>query len=640
MMKPNHILSIICIGLSFFVTNANLAKTVTILHTNDWQSNLLGHGPNSEYSPNSLNDDNTIGGIARLSTLIKDKKNEHNSKGPVLLLDGGDITMGTLFHTIAPQSGYELQIMKRIGYDAAAIGNHEFDYRSQGLANMIKSAQDGAGSPVLLASNLQFNDDDSSDDSLAELMDGPILKRYHIIEKDGIKFGLFGLMGKTAGEFVYPNDPIVKFQDIKESASNMVNFLINEKKVDIVILLSHCGIKRNEDGIWDGEEVELAETVQGIDVIIGGHSHTTLFDPIRVNNTIIVQAGAYGEHLGELILDIDNDNVNLTSYKLLDVNDSLIGDPIIDDLVNNAKQQINEQVLNTRNYQLDQQIAEISTDLGRHYDEYILSNLITDALRSAAQADIALTSNGMIRANLQKGNTGIQSVADFFRITPLGLGINDDLPGYPLIKVYITAKELKSILESMLFIQEIKGASYYPRVSGIKFYYNSLRAPLDKIWDIQLMNQEGDSVSMNLNDEETLYSITVTSYVGSFLNVITRDSFGLLKIVPKTVAGDVVKDIITTIIDNDSNLDGVQEIKEWEALLNYAANFPDTNNNGIADIPTVGIISEPRMLASQAFSITELTTHTTYIMWCFLGLILLTIISLGILIRKLIGKLR
>ncbi len=117
-------------------------RRFVVLHTNDWQSRLLGYGPNSEYSPNSLNDDLTVGGVARLATLLHERR-AALGEVPLLTLDAGDFSMGTLFHTVAREEGGELRLLGALGYDATTLGNHEFDFRPAGLAQMIAAARAG-----------------------------------------------------------------------------------------------------------------------------------------------------------------------------------------------------------------------------------------------------------------------------------------------------------------------------------------------------------------------------------------------------------------------------------------------------------------------------------------------------------------
>jgi 5'-nucleotidase/UDP-sugar diphosphatase len=116
-------------------------KTFTILHTNDLHSNLIGMGPAIDYSPSQLNDDKTLGGFSRLATLIADRREACKSLGPVLVLDGGDFSMGTAFGAAIRETGAELQLMSLMGYDATTIGNHEYDLGPDGLAMAIDKAK-------------------------------------------------------------------------------------------------------------------------------------------------------------------------------------------------------------------------------------------------------------------------------------------------------------------------------------------------------------------------------------------------------------------------------------------------------------------------------------------------------------------
>ena len=134
MVPGMRVLTLFFVALTFLSNSALAGQRFTILHTNDWQSRVLGFGPNSEYTPDSVDDDKTIGGMARLATLIDQRRALASQKGPVLLLDGGDFSMGTLFHTVTQDTGMELQLLGAMGYDAAVVGNHEFDFKPKGFA--------------------------------------------------------------------------------------------------------------------------------------------------------------------------------------------------------------------------------------------------------------------------------------------------------------------------------------------------------------------------------------------------------------------------------------------------------------------------------------------------------------------------
>ena len=137
-----------------------MKKTVTILHTNDLHSTFLGIGPASDYTPFSLNDDQTVGGYARLATLIRQRRKAREAQGPVLVLDAGDFAMGTAFAAATRETGCELRLMARMGFDATTFGNHEFDYGPDGIARSIGVAVDAGRAPPIVAANADFRAED------------------------------------------------------------------------------------------------------------------------------------------------------------------------------------------------------------------------------------------------------------------------------------------------------------------------------------------------------------------------------------------------------------------------------------------------------------------------------------------------
>src|SRR5215468_7413485 len=131
--------------------------TFTILHTNDMHSNLIGVEPASEYSPMTLNNDRTIGGIERIASLIAERRKEREAMGPVLVLDIGDFSIGTPFGGATDETGAELQCLSMAGYDATTLGNHEFDAGPEALAKAIAAAQKAGHLPAILAAKTHFD---------------------------------------------------------------------------------------------------------------------------------------------------------------------------------------------------------------------------------------------------------------------------------------------------------------------------------------------------------------------------------------------------------------------------------------------------------------------------------------------------
>ena len=250
-------------------------KTFTILHTNDMHSSFIGMGPAADYSPFTLNDDATLGGYARLAALIARRKEARQGQGPVLVLDAGDYSMGTAFAAATREIGGELQLMGRMGYDATTFGNHEFDLGPDGLGKSISVAAKAGHVPAVIASNADFSKKDPTLADLQRLAKAGVIRRYIVIERGGLRFGLFGLLGKEA--LHYTSNGAATFADPIETAKEMVTLLRGKEKVDLVIALSHGGMEKGKDGRFsEGEDVRLARDVPGIDVVISGHSHTFL----------------------------------------------------------------------------------------------------------------------------------------------------------------------------------------------------------------------------------------------------------------------------------------------------------------------------------------------------------------------------
>lgn len=612
-------------------------RSFTILHSNDWQSRLLGFGPNNEYSPATLNDDETVGGVARLATLLQQRRSAAAEEA-VLLLDGGDFTMGTLFHTISREMGSELRLMSELGYDAAVIGNHEFDFRPAGLAAMISAAHKVEGDALLplLSSNMRFDPASKADDSLQAHFEAGRILPYKLIERGGIRFGLFGLLGNNAVA-VSPMIQPLTFADPVATARETVAKL-REEGAEVVILLSHMGVTQQADGSWRGEDVELVEQVPGIDIVVGGHSHVALPQPVLVNgHTPVVQAGSEIQYLGELRMTLGDDGVTqVRDYRLHPIDDRIAGDAVITAQVEDFKQVVSERMLNPRGYRFDQPLAKVDQRLGRDFSDHTLANLVTDALRHAVDADLAFTGNGTIRDDLIKGRHGVQDVSDLFRIAPLGIGQFDDEPGYPMIKAYVSAREIKSLLEVLLLAYQLRDSdSYYPRVSGVRFTYNPWRVPFDRVSRIEIGDPVKGYRDLDLDDTR-LYSIGATSYVGSFTWLVPDLTKGLLDVIPKDAAGRPLPRIEDAIVDQEPNTPGVQELKEWQALLDHIRSLPDLDGDGLADIPTVGAAVEARMIRAPSLNPREMFRLAGPMQWGASAVVLLgVLLILGLLMRLL-----
>ena len=198
-----------------------------------------------------------------------------------------------------------------------------------------------------------------------------------------------------------------------------------------------------DGGITDGDDLRLARAVPGIDVVVGGHSHTALQEAIIVNErTPVVQAGKYSENLGELVITLEGGKLKVESYQLHPIDDTIPGDQAITAEIEKYKQIATEAVFASRGYSIDQPLVVVLQDVVNTFTDIEagtpLANFVTDAFRRATKADIGFTANGMLRSGFTRGKAGVQTVYDVFAIAPLGSGVVDITAGSALVTAYFT----------------------------------------------------------------------------------------------------------------------------------------------------------------------------------------------------------
>lgn len=254
-------------------------KALTILHTNDTHSTIF---PLSENLSDTLKAGR--GGFLRRIALIK----EERAKDPDLLLfDSGDFSQGSPYYTMF-KGDVETGLMNRMGYDAGTIGNHEFDYGMDNMARLFRSLN----FPIVCA-NYDFS---------GTVLEG-VVKPYTILKRKGLKIGVFGLCPKLEGLVDGKNYEPIRYLDPVQKATEMVAVLKREK-CDLIICLSHLG--------WDigGEDdAYMIERTEGIDLVLGGHSHSYLEQIAYVNNKAgkpvpVDQNGKHALFVGKIKLNI------------------------------------------------------------------------------------------------------------------------------------------------------------------------------------------------------------------------------------------------------------------------------------------------------------------------------------------------
>jgi 5'-nucleotidase len=597
--------------------------TFTILHTNDLHSNLIGMAPATDYTPFTLNDDKTRGGVARLATLIAKRKEARANQGPVLVLDAGDYSMGTAFAAAIRETGGELQLLARMGYDATTFGNHDFDLGPDGTAQAIAVAAKAGHVPAVVASNTDFTGSDPTLAGLQQLAKEGVVRRTFVIERGGIRFGIFGLLGKEA-QFYTGGAGAVKFADPIETAREMVKLLRETEKVDVIIALSHGGMLKGKDGRFtDGEDVQLPMAVPGIDVVIGAHSHTELREAIIVNaRTPVVQTGKYGENLGELVITLDGDKLTVDSYQLLPVDDAIAGDQAIADEIAKFKKTVTEVAFASRGYSIDQPLAVAPRDIPNTFTDIaagtILANLCTDAFRSATKADLGFTANGMMRSGLIRGKSGVQTVYDVFAVAPLGAGVVDTTAGSTLVTGYFTGQELKNLVEFFLVDSPAHPGEYFPRASGMRFRYDPSRPQFDVVTAIEMGDLDRGYRAIDISGKDArLYSLTCPLMLAMILIAIPKYTKGKLPLVAKNKDGQPLTSKVEALNDPRSRTPdllaptgtmdrtsvatapekgAVREIKEWQAIMDHLRALPVKTAGELPMIPVDERAAEVRAI--------------------------------------------
>lgn len=263
------------------LTLCTAQKQLTILHTNDTHSCILPLNPNLA--------DTTLAGRGGFLRRIAMLKEERRKDPGLLYFDSGDFSQGSSYYTMF-EGDVEIGLMNRMGIDAATIGNHEFDFGLQNMARIFRKAN----FPIV-CSNYDFAD--------TELKD--IVKPYVIIKRKGVKIGVFALCPQLEGLVLTKNYGPLRFLDPVETATRMVDLLKGKKKCDLVVCISHLGWQKTE---YPDERV--IENTSGIDLVLGGHSHTYFEKLEYVDNkegrpVPVDQNGKHGAFVGKLLLTMD-----------------------------------------------------------------------------------------------------------------------------------------------------------------------------------------------------------------------------------------------------------------------------------------------------------------------------------------------
>ena len=613
-------------------------KQIDVLFTHDTHSHL------DSFSTIVNGEQKEVGGFAKIKTLINEKKKEDPD---TLILDGGDFSMGTLIQTVYDTEAAELRMLGYLGYDVTTFGNHESDYRSQGLANMLKAAKSsGETLPEIVVCNVDWdsmekaglNDGQKQIQSAFETYG---VKDYVMVQKGDAKIAVVGVFGKDALECAPTCE--LSFKDPVKAVKITVEEIKKNEEADMIACVSHGGTWEDES---KSEDELLAKAVPDLDLIISGHTHSELQEAIRHGNTYIVSCGEYGRNLGSLSMTQNSDGRwNLSAYELIPVSEDVKADKATQERIDALMDTVDTNYLAdfgyTRKEVLAQNDVEFNSleEMGTEHKELNLGDIMADAYVYAVEnseyydgdpVDVAVVPSGTVRDTYTKGDITVEDVYNSFS---LGIG-KDGVAGYPLINAYLTGKELKLVAEVDASISDfMTTARLY--CSGLNFTYNPHRMILNKVTDCYLTRADGERTEI---EDDKLYHVVTDLYTGQMLGSVMKMSYGLLSLEPKDKDGNPIENL-----EDHAVMEGDKELKAWDAIARYMQSFDDADGDGIANVSEYYATTHDRKVVDDSKNILDLVKKPnkfTAIIVC-IGLIIIIIIVLVVsLIRKIVRKSR
>lgn len=494
---------------------------ITILQTTDLHHHANG-ADHVGLDVDRITGMSTTGAYARISAYVNYVR--AGAGHPVILVDSGDWTMGTLYDLTLGNRPLALAFLDLMRYDCVTLGNHEFDYTPKGLAQILGAAQSSfAFRTPIVASNINLG---GNTDLAPFVGEGKAIQTTRVQElPNGLKVGYIGLMGKSAG-LAAPAAAPVSFPDFSTryaAIQDLVDGLRNTAGVHVVVALSHSGTDASGA---TGEDVELARHVAGIDVIASGHTHTPLASAYAVTNggwtTQIIDAGAFGTNVSRIDLTYHpstksttrdaSGNPAMTDASLTAIQAGLVPDPAIASIVGSTDQQLNTALgaFFTQTFPdydraslakgIYHPVGSTAQDMVSNLLNPVLSpnglgNLAADSVRSVPNSIIAQTltaaggnpanlpgydftpfqagvvATGVLRGKLQ---TGVPiSFADVYNLLPLGISPDSSqtLPvGYPLVSAYLDLADVKKLCALQLVAQtNLAPSDYYLNLSGLRY---------------------------------------------------------------------------------------------------------------------------------------------------------------------------
>ena len=543
-MAIRLLVAIVCILWSISCSAGEQSRKLVLLFTSDLHSQLLP-GPDNE------------GGFAKIASIVSRERELAGKEGAAfLLVDGGDISMGSVFHTLFSEEAIEYRAMARIGYDAYTLGNHAFDFGVEPLVQMFSNARlkDSLCTfPLLLSANVRC--------------EGVPAEQYAILERNGLKIGVFGLMGEDSYSVMgRKGREAVEYRNPVEAAKEVVGIL--KPQTDYIIALSHGGVSC-------GDDVKLAKKVKGIDFVVSGHDHDVFHKPEYVRGTPLGSVGASGKYVGKAVFQ----DGELVEYRLIPADASVSPDPAMEAWTDSMFDVVNVEFEKLSGKRLDDTIAFMEREYPDVPDEngaMVLGTNIAASYRKAAIENfpevspseiVGMAPMGVIRKGLKGGAI---TNKDAFEVLSLGES-ERGRTGYPLVYAWITGQELADICELSATISPfLDDVQLF--FSGVDYRYNGAGFPFLKVDKVM--------VDGNVADPDKLYMVATCQYTAQLIGLLESESYGILSAVPKDSNGQVLEEGYIYLRNKDGNI-----IPVWEAFAEYlrSGSFDAKGESGLVE---------------------------------------------------------
>lgn len=509
----------------FFISFGTHAGNISIFHTNDLHSFFKGTFVKGDKSSVSIR-----GGYAKLSHLLKTKRKERLEDNVfVLTTDSGDFYSGTLFHSIAMRADIplfpEYAFFDLHQYDAITLGNHEFDGKDEGFNLLMRKVEVLGNSVPIVSTNFM------SKGSSQEIVLKSLLKKVTNKAGKSISFGILGALGPDGCHVSQANrinHKFIGYKDDKrqEDWTRLVDLLslkaneLKNKGADIIILLLHGG----------GEEDEyLAKKVKNLDIILAGHTHEKYFK--KVNGVIISQAGSYGAYLGELSFKYEKGSIDTDSAqgKHFEVTENTPANEVYHNLIQTYELHLKRVLEGLGVSTVNPTSISFDRDYVKHSDrreKNELGTLVSDTIlkelkKKDEKIDFYFTANGLIRTSLY-GGVGY-SMRDLFNVLPIGFHDGFNL-GHEVYTFYLTRKEVTNMIDFLDLYGIFKSKSIPALSSSLVFQKRSWGIPfVNRIYDLKISGRPAPG----------LIKVATNSFLFSYLDLISKKTFGLIDLKPK-----------------------------------------------------------------------------------------------------------